>query len=173
MAAIVMGTQGVTEAGLRMLIRASARSSAVYFFIAFAAPGLVRLRRSPITRIGRNAPSFFLAFGFSHLVHLAAIIGRAGLYPDTFFSDFRLTPVLGGALLYGLIGFMCLRLLICPTGSSPPVAAVENVGSHLLWLAFALAFVSRASSSLLHGLLAFLALLAPGLRWIPRILSSD
>ncbi|RMG53058.1 MAG: hypothetical protein D6723_07715 [Acidobacteria bacterium] len=169
MAGFVIAFEGVTEAGLRILVRASARSSAIYFFTAFAGPGVALLRWSAVgTWIGHNSPSFFVAFGFSHLVHLLALVLWASLFPTSFFSDFRLAPVLVGAMLYLLIAFMCIRLILYPSSAPRWVRITESTGNSVLWLAFALAFVSRALSSPVYGLFTLVALGALGVRLTPK-----
>jgi hypothetical protein len=169
MAATIVSEVGVTEAGLRMLVRASARSSAVLFLTAFAAPGVASLHMGAASAwLGRIRRPILLSFGVSHPLHLVVLVCWASLFPRSFLSDFRVVAVLVGAMLYVFIAFTCLRLILRPLSVSRWVVVVEGVGASLLWLAFALAYVLRARSSGLYGVLALLALASLGLRLAPR-----
>src|SRR5260221_8938817 len=158
MACSVVAIEGMTEGGLRMMVRAIARSSAIICLTVFAAPGVASLRwGTGGAWLGRNASPIFLAFGFSHFVHLVALVLWASLFPGSFFANLRLPAVIAGAVLYLFIGFMCIRVFLKPLGRREWADAVDGVGRFLLWLAFTLAYVRRALSGALYGFLGLLA----------------
>lgn len=170
MACIIVAIEGMTEGGLRMLVRASARSSAVLFLTAFAAPGVAGLRWGVGGAwLGRNSSAIFLAFGFSHFVHLVALALWASLFPGSFFANLRLSTVIAGAVLYLFVGFLCIRALLEPLGRREWADAVDSVGRFLLWLAFTLAYLPRAFSGAGYGLLGLLAVASLVLRIAPRL----
>ena len=69
---------GAGEEGLRVLIRATARTSLVLFAGAFAASGLRRVWRSPASAwLVKNRRYVGLSFAVSHGLHLAAILAAA------------------------------------------------------------------------------------------------
>lgn len=169
MACAIVAIEGVSEPGVRMLVRASARSSALLFFTSFAAPGVGALCWGAASDwLKRNASPIFLAFGFSHFVHLVALALWASLFADSFFEHVRPTAVVLGGSLYVLIGFMCIRALLSASKRRGWVGRVEGVGGFVLWAAFALVYVSHALSGALYALLGFVAMASLALRLAPR-----
>jgi sulfoxide reductase heme-binding subunit YedZ len=75
MAALVLAAAGTGEEGVRMLIRATARSTAVLFLIAFLARPLRQLWRSEPTAFALKTRRYFgVSAAASHAIHLAAIV---------------------------------------------------------------------------------------------------
>src|SRR5688500_4145822 len=66
---------GTGEEGVRMAIRASARTSVVLFGLAFVASSLYRLAPSAFSRwLIANRRYLGVSFAVSHAIHLAAIV---------------------------------------------------------------------------------------------------
>ena len=173
MACTVVTLEGMTEPGLRMLVRASARSSAILFLTAFAAPGVGALRSGTVGAwLTCNASSIFLSFGFSHFVHLVALGLWAKLFPNSFFAHVRPTALVMGSLLYVLIGFMCMQILRGASARRGRTGAVEGMGGFVLWAAFALVYVSQVLTGVLYALLAFFALASLAVRLAPRLVHT-
>jgi DMSO/TMAO reductase YedYZ heme-binding membrane subunit len=108
MCALLLAQHGAGEDGLRVLIRATARTSLVLFAGAFAASGLRRAWRSPASawRVG-NRRYVGLSFAVSHALHLAAILAAAATVPG-FAADIAPATAIGGGTAYALIALMAL-----------------------------------------------------------------
>jgi len=175
MACSIVAIEGVTEPSVRMLVRASARSSAILCFTSFAAPGVGALRLGAAGDwLNRNASAIFLGFGFSHFVHLVALVLWVSLFPGSFFTHVLPTTVVMGGFFYALIGFMCVRVLLGASGRRGWVGGVEDVGRFMLWAAFAIVYVSHAlsGSGALYALLGFMAMASLALRLAPRLVHT-
>jgi len=79
---LLAGHAGDVE-GIRLVIRATARTSLVLFVMAFTAGALVELVPSDATRWQRRNRRYLgVSFAVSHFIHLAAIVGLAFQDPD-------------------------------------------------------------------------------------------
>ena len=79
MSVLILGLEGSGEAGLRMLMRATARTSLALFGAAFAASSLRSLWPTPATGwLLRQRRYLGLSFAFSHALHALAILGARG-----------------------------------------------------------------------------------------------
>jgi sulfoxide reductase heme-binding subunit YedZ len=108
MVAGILFYQGFTEAGLRMVIRATARTSLFLFLLAFSASSLRRLWRHAATAwLLRNRRYLGVSFAVSHFLHLGAIVALAQRFPHPFMEQSAQPLVLiGGGLGYLLIAAM-------------------------------------------------------------------
>jgi hypothetical protein len=92
----VLAAFGSDEAGVRVAVRATARSSLALFSLAFAASALRRLWPNPVTAwLRRNRRYLGVAFGVSLAVHGVSLILLATL-PDTTFEPGASTMLVGG-----------------------------------------------------------------------------
>lgn len=106
MCAGLLALHGAGEDGLRVVVRATARSSVVLFAAAFAASGLRRRWRTRLTAwLLRCRRQVGLAFAYSHSLHLAAILGLVFTVPS-FAPTIPPVTVLGGGTGYVLIAAM-------------------------------------------------------------------
>lgn len=104
MVALVLALEGTGEAGLRAVIRWTARSSLALFLPAFVASSLRRLWRAPASAwLLRNRRYVGLSFAVSHGLHLAAILALAATVPEAVFNP---VTVVGGGLGYAFIAAM-------------------------------------------------------------------
>ncbi len=84
----VLATAGIEEEGVRMLIRATARSSVVLFCLAYSTAALVRFWPSDATRwLIRNRRYVGLGFAVSHAIHYAAVYAVSRIDPQQFFVE--------------------------------------------------------------------------------------
>src|SRR5580698_8298123 len=73
--------------GLRLVIRATARTSLVLFALAFGAAAMAELAPSDVTRWQRRNRRYLgVSFAVSHAVHLAALIGLARVDNELFWA---------------------------------------------------------------------------------------
>lgn len=108
MTALLLALYGTGEEGVRVVVRATARTSLLFFTPVFAATGLRRLWRAPATAwLLRNRRYLGLSFAISHAIHLAAILTLAATVPG-FAADISLTTLIGGGSAYVLIALMAL-----------------------------------------------------------------
>jgi DMSO/TMAO reductase YedYZ heme-binding membrane subunit len=108
MTALLLAIHGTGEEGLRVVVRATARTSLVFFAAAFAASGLRRLWRAPLSAyLLRNRRYVGLSFAISHAIHLVAILLLAASVPD-FVANVSRTTAIRRRIGYLLIGAMVL-----------------------------------------------------------------
>ena len=149
MTAFLLALHGTGEEGVRVVVRATARTSLVFFAAAFAASGLRRLWRAPATAwLVRNRRYVGLSFATSHAIHLAAILTLVATVPG-FAGSVSPVTAIGGGSAYVLIALMAL------TSND---TAVRRVGRrrwralHLtgMWVVFGI-FVSSYLGRALHN----------------------
>jgi hypothetical protein len=142
MSALVLAAAGTGEDGVRMLIRATARSSAFLFLIAFLARPARQLWRNDATAFAlRNRRYFGVSMAVSHLIHGLAIIWLLTVFPSAY--EVNATTLVGGGL-----GFVFIALMAA-TSSDAAVAslgrarwqALHRTGAWYIWLIFAFTFV--------------------------------
>jgi DMSO/TMAO reductase YedYZ heme-binding membrane subunit len=144
-----------------MLIRATARSSAVLFLIAFLARPLRALWRSDATAFAlRNRRYVGVSAALSHAIHGTAIVWLSVAFPSAYQAD----PV---TLLFGGLGFV-LFFAMAATSSDAAVRALgrarwgvlHRIGGWYVWFIFAFTFVpdpSRGWDALHAGFVAAFA----------------
>jgi DMSO/TMAO reductase YedYZ heme-binding membrane subunit len=107
MCALLLLVDGTDEAGVRALIRSTARTSLALFLLAFVASSLRRLWRTDVTAwLLRNRRYVGLSFAVSHGLHLAAIVMLARGWPESFWTQTPATTVYAGGLGFVLVGLM-------------------------------------------------------------------
>jgi len=168
MSAIIVAVAGTGIDGMRMLIRATARSSLLIFLAAFAASSLARLWPAPTTRwMIRNRRWLGLGFAFSHLVHLIAILWLFGVYGgETPPPPMR--TIIGGGIAYVFIA------LLAATSWNGAVRALgtrnwqrlHKAGVWYIWLIFMVSYGGRAAINPLYLPPALLLVGAAALRLI-------
>jgi DMSO/TMAO reductase YedYZ heme-binding membrane subunit len=114
MAALILALTPDLAQGVRVVIRATARTSFTLFLLAFVASALAVLRPSPFTRsLVRERRYIGLAFAFSHLVHAVAIATYGHLSPE--FWPGRT----GFANVPGTIGYVFILLMAATSFDRP------------------------------------------------------
>ncbi|MCI1034748.1 ferric reductase-like transmembrane domain-containing protein [Raoultella terrigena] len=94
--------------GLRVSIRATARSSFILFIVSFIASGLVSLVPATLTKyLIINRKFFGLAFAFSHFVH-AVLIGFYAWFSEGYRSSFSVYDNSSGFVGYIFIILMTI-----------------------------------------------------------------
>ena len=145
-AAIALVT-GADEAGVRAIVRATARTSTALFLLAFTASALHRLWAGPATRwLLRNRRYLGLSFAVSHALHLLAILVVAWRWPHPFLEQTaRPGPLAGGGLGYLFLAAMAA------TSTDGAVARLgarrwrllHTTGGYVLWIVFAVTYAGR------------------------------
>jgi methionine sulfoxide reductase heme-binding subunit len=171
MVALLLAVHGSGEEGIRVVIRATARTSIVLFSLAFAASSLWKLRRGPWTRwLIRERRYLGLSFALSHLLHLLAI---CALY------DWSLSRLVNegapATLIVGGIGYVFIAAMAA-TSSDAAFAwlgarrwrLLHLTGGYWIWMVFFASYAPRSVQSPLYAPFTVLLLLALGLRIAAR-----
>src|SRR5204862_8042774 len=96
--------RGFEVAGVRMVIRFTARTSLLFFCLAFSAAALARLWPNAFTHWQRgNRRHLGVTFAASHALHAAAIIAFARMDPAGFAAATSLASYLFGGIGYAFI----------------------------------------------------------------------
>lgn len=156
-----MGAGDATES-VRQLIRVTARTSLVWFVLAFVARPLVSVWPTAAARwLLRNRRYLGLALAISHGAHLVAIGVLASRLGDTFFASREVANTAVGALAYALL----LAMVLTSTDRAQARLgrarwrALHLAGMWLFWLVFAASYLPGTFTSF-PSALASLALLA-------------
>ena len=152
MTVLILGSAGSGEPGLRMLVRATARTSLVLFAGAFTASSLRRLWPTGATGwLLRQRRYLGLSFAVSHALHALAI-GGLGLVLGDAFEVGAVTAIFGG-------GAYLMIVLMAATSFDRSAAwlgrrrwrALHLVGVYWIWIIFANSYTSRAVMAIARG----------------------
>jgi len=162
MAAVILVQGAFSEPSILDALRATARTSAILFLLAFAAPGIrwgsIRLW------FQRNTPFLLLAFAGSHLIHFAILVTWLILFPHSMFEELSVPLVVIALVLYGVIVLLARSALRATRTGSLLFHSRERLGMYVLWAVFASAFFARALTHPLYPVLAIASVAALVLR---------
>jgi sulfoxide reductase heme-binding subunit YedZ len=138
---------GTGEEGIRVVVRATARTSVLLFAMAFAASSLRVFWPGVATRwLLQNRRYIGVSYAVSHVIHAFAL---AALYSasESFRSDLNAVTLVGGGLAY------VFTLAMAFTSSDAAVAALglprwrllHTVGGWYIWVIFAQSYLPRAA----------------------------
>ena len=97
----IIGAHDFSVDGIRVAIRATARTSLLLFLPVFAASALVRLQPNDVTRwLHRNRRYLGVSFAASHILHAMVIIAFAVTDPALFNSMTSMGTLITGGLAY-------------------------------------------------------------------------
>ena len=144
MCALLLLTNGGSEDGWRVVIRATARTSLLLFTAAYVASSLRALQRGAATKwLLANRRYVGLSYAVSHTLHLGAIGALSRVAAD--FEPPTMTVVFGG------IAYVFLYAMVL-TSTDRAVTAMgianwrrlHRAGMHYNWFIFAQSYVPRA-----------------------------
>lgn len=167
---------GTEEAGIRMAIRATARTSVVLFALAFAASALRRRWPMPATTwLLRNRRQLGVSFAVSHLIHLIAIAALAGWTWAGFLANTPTITLVAGGLAYVFIALMTLTSFDRTAAWLGPQRwrLLHTAGAYYVWIIFAQNFFVQAFKSAFYWPYAALLAGAMVLRWWPAVRAAD
>ena len=168
MIAILAAVHGTNEAGLRVVIRATARTSFALFITAFVASSLRRAWRSDATAwLLRNRRQIGVSFAVSHLLHLLAIFALYDWSLGRFFGEIG-----APAIVVGGIGYLFVAALAATSFDTTAAwlgqrrwKRLHTAGMYWLWGVFTISYVPRAlMESAAYAPLALASLAALALR---------
>jgi methionine sulfoxide reductase heme-binding subunit len=173
MIAAILGVAGTGEEGIRLVIRATARTSVVLFTAAFVASPLRRAWRTDASRwLLANRRYVGVSFAVSHLAHFLALLALAQ------WSFRGMAAAAGPAIgVLGGIAYVFIAAMVATSFDRTAAwlgprrwSALHTAGMYWLWAIFFVSFAPRAVRAPLYlpfalGLLVAIAL---RVRYRPR-----
>ena len=133
-------------AGVRLIIRATARTSLPLFLAAFSASALARVRPTDTTRwLLANRRWLGLSFAWSHLVHLLAIFALVRSDNALFWTLTNPVSLAGGSITYVFIAAMAATSFNGAVRALGPQrwALLHRAGAWMIWLVFLISNAKR------------------------------
>jgi methionine sulfoxide reductase heme-binding subunit len=134
------------EATIRLLLRVTARISALFFIGAFAGRASCALWPSSATAwLNRNIKGLLLGLAASHTLHLAGIFALALTLGPRFLQEVGWVGIIGGGLVYLLIYALVISA-VAPSSRLGLLSSrrFQSVALYAIWFVFATAFVGGA-----------------------------
>jgi hypothetical protein len=159
--AAALAYRGTGEDGIRLVIRATARTSGMLFLLAFTASALARRWPGAATRwLLANRRYVGVSFALSHFTHLGAILALAGWSPSRLVEAADTTTLVLGGLGYALLAAMTVTSFDATAAWLGPTAwrRLHTTGAYYLWFVFVATFGGGAAASLAQGAAAPLQL---------------
>lgn len=132
--------------GLRLVVRATARTSLVLFAMAFAASGLVELVPNGATRWQRRNRRYLgVSFAASHALHLAALVALARADSGLFWTLTNPTTLVLAGAAYLLLAAMTATSFDRTAAwlGARKWRLLHLVGGWYIWITFAVAIGKR------------------------------
>jgi DMSO/TMAO reductase YedYZ heme-binding membrane subunit len=151
----IAGMRHFEVEGVRMAIRFTARTSLLFFCLAFSAAALARLWPNAFTRWQRrNRRQLGVTFAASHALHAAAIFAFAKMDPAGFAAATSLASYIFGGIGYAFILAMTATSFDATAATLGPRAwrALHLVGGYYLLLQFTISFGKRIPDMPLYSL---------------------
>jgi len=176
---VCLTSQAYDVAGVRTVIRMTARTSLVLFALAFSAQAVLTLWPSALTRWQRrNRRQLGLAFAVSHTIHAAAIVAFGRMDPQGFQAHAMTGTLVSGGLAYVFIVAMAATSFDRTAAWIGPNAwrTLHWLGGYYLWVSFIVTNGKRIGQGPLYAvpvlLMLFLMLLRIAARRRARLLST-
>jgi hypothetical protein len=163
MALYLLGAHGGDIEGVRLIIRATARTSLVLFVLAFTASAMVELAPSDATRWQRRNRRYLgVSFAVSHLIHLLAIVSLAGLDNALFWKLTSIGTIVLAGTAYLFIAAMAATSFDRTAAWLGPRRwrLLHLLGGWYIWISFAVAVGKRVPLDRFYWPMAALVLAA-------------
>jgi methionine sulfoxide reductase heme-binding subunit len=141
--------------GVRMVVRFTARTSLLFFCLAFSAAALARLWPNAWTRWQRRNRRYLgVTFAASHALHAGALIAFAKMDPAGFAGATNLASYVFGGIGYAVIIAMTATSFDSTAAAIGPRAwrILHLAGGYYLWLQFMVSFGKRVPDMPLYSL---------------------
>lgn len=165
-------TAPAPAAGVRGIIRATARSSFALFALAFTASAAYYFWPNAWTRWQlRNRRHLGVSFALSHFVHLLAIFALGQIAPGELAAATTATTWIFGGIAYVFIGLMAATSFDSTARLISPRAWswLHTIGAYYIWLIFANSYLARALVMPAYIPVAALVVFILGLRVAARL----
>ena len=163
MAIFFLGAHSGDDEGIRLVIRATARTSLVLFVLAFTASGMVELVPSDLTRWQRRNRRYLgVSFAASHLIHLLAIVALAALDNALFWKLTNIGTIVLAGGVYLFIAAMAATSFDRTAAWLGPRRwrLLHLLGGWYIWISFAVAIGKRVPIDRFYWPMAALVLAA-------------
>jgi DMSO/TMAO reductase YedYZ heme-binding membrane subunit len=169
MSGVLFAGHGGDVEGLRLVIRATARTSLVLFLLAFTAGATVELAPGGFTRWQRRNRRYLgVSFAVSHFIHLVALIVFAQADQELFWKlTSPVNVVLGGAA-YLLLAAMTVTSFDRTAAwlSARQWRLLHLIGGWYIWVSFAVGVGKRLPQGPIYWVMTALVLFAAIVRLI-------
>jgi DMSO/TMAO reductase YedYZ heme-binding membrane subunit len=142
----IAGMRQFEVEGVRMVIRFTARTSLLFFCLAFSASALARLRPNAWTRWQRRNRRYLgVTFAASHAIHAVAIVCFAAMSPPLFIQATSAASYIFGSIGYAFIVAMTATSFARTAQAIGPRAwrILHLSGGYYLWFQFMVSFGMR------------------------------
>ena len=158
LAALCVAIAGVRQFdvnGVRMVVRFTARTSLLFFCLAFSAAALARLWPNAWTKWQRRNRRYLgVTFAASHALHAAALVFFANMDPPGFAGATNLASYVFGSIGYAII------IAMTATSFDRTATAIGRrawrilhlAGGYYLWIQFMVSFGKRVPGMPLYSL---------------------
>jgi methionine sulfoxide reductase heme-binding subunit len=163
MALYLLSVQGWDAEGIRLVIRATARTSLVLFVLAFTASATVELLPSEATRWQRrNRRHLGVSIAVSHLIHLIAILSLASIDQALFWKLTNINTIVLAGTAYLFIAAMAATSFDRTAAWLGPRKwrQLHLLGGWYIWISFAVAIGKRVPIDRFYWPMAALVLAA-------------
>jgi len=172
MCAALFATAGTGEEGLRVVIRATARTSVTLFTLAFVASALSRAWPTAASRwLVANRRYLGVSFAVSHLAHLLAILTLVGWSVRTFENTAGVVTGVAGGIGYLFVAAMAATSFDRTAAWLGPRRwrRLHTTGVYYLWGVFLATFAPRVlTAPAVYAAITFVLVAALGLRLCAR-----
>lgn len=155
--------------GIRLAIRATARTSLVLFVLAFTATALCELAPGDFTRWQRRNRRYVgVSFAVSHFIHLGAIVALGVVDPTLFWHLTSLTTIVVAGSAYLFIAAMLFTSFDRTAAWLGPRKwrLLHLIGGWYIWISFAVAVGKRVPVDSFYWPMAALVVAAAVVRLI-------
>ena len=142
----IAGMRGFEVEGVRMVIRFTARTSLLFFCLAFSAAALARLWPNAYTRWQRRNRRYLgVTFGASHAIHAVVIVWFAIIDPVGYAAATSLAGYIFGGISYAFIVALTATSFDATAAAIGPRAwrTLHLVGGYWLLAQFTVSFGMR------------------------------
>ena len=161
MALWFMASHGWDLEGVRLAIRATARTSLVLFALAFTASAMVELVPADATRWQRRNRRYLgVSFAVSHFIHLGVILALAALDRELFWKLTNVTTIVLAGTAYLFIAAMTATSFDRSAAWLGPRKwrLLHLIGGWYIWISFAVAVGKRVPFDSFYWPMAVLVL---------------
>jgi sulfoxide reductase heme-binding subunit YedZ len=151
----IAGMRGFEVEGARMVVRFTARTSLLFFCLAFGAVALARLWPNGWARwLRRNRRQLGVTFATSHALHAIAIVAFADMDPAGFATATSPASFVFGGIGYAIIIAMTATSFDRTAAAIGPRAwrILHLAGGYYLWAQFMISFGKRIPAMPLYSL---------------------
>ncbi len=169
MALYLLSVQGWDAEGIRLVIRATARTSLVLFVLAFTASAMVEFLPNEATHWQRRNRRYLgVSFAVSHLIHLIAILSLASIDQALFWKLTNINTIVLAGTAYLFIAAMAATSFDRTAAWLGPRKwrLLHLLGGWYVWISFAVAVGKRVPIDSFYWPMAALILAAGVVRLV-------